>query len=56
MGSSSTGKAILDLVGEVLFTGEVGLRRRHNLIGVIADKASNMISNGEQSFTSRLKL
>jgi len=52
---SKTGETIYNLVVSLLFTGEDGEQRKKNCVGVCTDGASNMISTGNASLTSRLQ-
>jgi DNA-directed RNA polymerase subunit M/transcription elongation factor TFIIS len=54
LGPTSTGKDILNLVENFLFSDEDGIKRRQKLIGIACDHASNLISTGEKSMTSML--
>ena len=56
LGSSTTGKTLFEKLSGLLFEGEKGEKRLQNLMGVAADRGSNMISSGHSSLTSRLKL
>ena len=56
LGSSSTGRPLFELVENYLFNNERGQRRKHNLMGISSDHASNMISSGNKSLSSRLAL
>jgi len=52
---SKTGETIYNLLVSLLFTGEDGKLRKNNCLGICTDGASNMISAGTASLTSRLK-
>jgi hypothetical protein len=51
---SKTGETLYKLLVSLLFTGEDGELRKNNCLGICTDGASNMISTGTASLTSRL--
>jgi len=52
---SCTGQAIFDSLKKVLFEGTLGLKRQKNLVGIVTDGASNMISNKGAGAANRLQ-
>jgi len=54
MGSSATGETIYNMIEHFLFSGKEGEKRKLHLMGIASDHASNLISSGMKSMTSRL--
>jgi len=52
---SKTGETIYNLVMSLLFSGKDGEIRKKNCMGICTDGASNMISTGNASLSSRLQ-